>query len=310
MRAFVAVAEAGGVSAAARVLHVSQPALSQTLLGLERRLGVALLVRSSTGTTTTPAGELLLVEARAILAKTDRAVAAVRQMGAADGRVLRLGAPLELPSTFLPSALRGFADRHPDVDLHVRHLSSSAQLVALSRGDLDVALLRSRPADEELDAIPVIEEELGVLVAEATAASVQADGVLRLEALGGLSCVLFPRSDAPAWHDELTAVLRSHGVATVAPDLGDQPLIAEVKLAAVQSGHAFAFAPPHWSQPVPAGIVWYPLAGRPVVRRTWATWIAASRRRDLADLVAVLERGDEAERGRPVEVRGVPAEEP
>ncbi|MDH6435985.1 DNA-binding transcriptional LysR family regulator [Streptomyces sp. SAI-144] len=55
LRAFVAVAEEGGLSAAARRLHMSQPALSQTISGLERQLGVKLLVRGSTGVRATDA---------------------------------------------------------------------------------------------------------------------------------------------------------------------------------------------------------------------------------------------------------------
>jgi DNA-binding transcriptional LysR family regulator len=49
LTAFVAVVEEGGLSAAARRLHVSQPALSQTMSGLERELRVKLLTRGSTG---------------------------------------------------------------------------------------------------------------------------------------------------------------------------------------------------------------------------------------------------------------------
>jgi Transcriptional regulator len=60
MRAFVAVAEEGSMSAAARRLHLSQPALSQTISALERELGVELLVRTSTGVTITEAGMTLL----------------------------------------------------------------------------------------------------------------------------------------------------------------------------------------------------------------------------------------------------------
>jgi DNA-binding transcriptional LysR family regulator len=56
LRVFVAVAEEGGMSAAARRLHVSQSALSQTVTALERQLGVKLLVRSSSGVRTTEAG--------------------------------------------------------------------------------------------------------------------------------------------------------------------------------------------------------------------------------------------------------------
>jgi molybdenum-dependent DNA-binding transcriptional regulator ModE len=51
MRAFIAVVEEGGLSAAARRMHVSQPALSQTISALERRLGMQLLVRTTPGST-------------------------------------------------------------------------------------------------------------------------------------------------------------------------------------------------------------------------------------------------------------------
>jgi DNA-binding transcriptional LysR family regulator len=64
LTAFVAVAEEGGMSAASRRLHISQPALSQTVSGLERQLGVKLLERSSTGVQPTEAGAALLSEAR------------------------------------------------------------------------------------------------------------------------------------------------------------------------------------------------------------------------------------------------------
>jgi DNA-binding transcriptional LysR family regulator len=77
LRAFVAVVEAGAMSKAARLLHVSQPALSQTITALERRFGVRLLVRTSTGVQVTDAGTTLLGEARAVLARHDQALAAM-----------------------------------------------------------------------------------------------------------------------------------------------------------------------------------------------------------------------------------------
>jgi len=72
LRAFVAAVEEGALSAAARRLHVSQPALSQTVNALERRLGVQLLVRSSTGVRVTRAGMTLLADARAVLVCHER----------------------------------------------------------------------------------------------------------------------------------------------------------------------------------------------------------------------------------------------
>jgi len=64
---------------------------------------------------------------------------------------------------------------------------------------------------------------------------------------------------------------------------------AEVKLAAAATGQAFALASAAWARLLPTGLVWLPLTGNPLVRRTWAAWRKDSRRRDLAYLVSELE---------------------
>lgn len=70
--------------------------------------------------------------------------------------------------------------------------------------------------------------------------------------------------------------------------MGGEALLAEVKLAAVSDGTAFALAPPHWFHPLPENVVWQPLAGSPLVRRTWAVWQARSHRLDLGHFVVAL----------------------
>jgi hypothetical protein len=59
------------------------------------------------------------------------------------------------------------------------------------------------------------------------------------------------RSGGPAWYDELTAILRCHGLDVGPGAPKGQALIADVKLAAVASGRAFALPPPGWQQPLP-----------------------------------------------------------
>ena len=87
LRYFV-VAEEGHVGRAARRLHVSQPPLSRQLRGLEDELGAPLFERTRRGMRLLPAGEVLLGHARAILARIDDAVAAVRETGPAAGHPL------------------------------------------------------------------------------------------------------------------------------------------------------------------------------------------------------------------------------
>jgi DNA-binding transcriptional LysR family regulator len=294
LRAFVAVVEEGGLSAAARRLYVSQPALSHTVSGLERTLGVKLLVRSSTGVHATEAGMTLLGEARAVLARHDQALRAMATHTADGGGLLRLGIPLELPSDLLTPALEILGAAYPETRVQARHLSTAAQAAALHADELDVGLLRERPVGLEFDAQLVVRESLGVLLAAGQAAELAGAEGIALDALTGLEWVGFPRSGSPAWYDELTAILRSHGI-----DLGPaapegQSLIAEVKLAAVGSGKAFALAPPNWPQPLPDTVTWSPLAGHPLVRRTWAVWPTTSRRRDLGRFIAALEQSASA----------------
>ncbi|HZX01454.1 LysR family transcriptional regulator [Kribbella sp.] len=292
LRAFVAVAEEGGLSAAARRLHLSQSALSQVVQSLERQLGVQLLTRSHSGTTPTLAGDILVRRARAILAAHDGAVAEVMAAGgdgsAVAGRI-RVGVPLELPLDVLPSALVELRAAYPETRVDVRHASSAGQLAALDAGDLDLALVRYRPAGERFDAFLVVREPIGVLLDAGHSQSLAEATGVRLDRLAGMSWLGFPRSDAPPWYDEVSAILRAHGLTDqVAEADGEPSITAEVKFAAVRSGRSFTLAPPEWANNLPQGVHWHPIDGNPIIRRTWAVWPADARQRDLATLVAAF----------------------
>jgi DNA-binding transcriptional LysR family regulator len=90
---FRQVARLGSVSAAARAVHISQPAVTQALGGLERWFGAPLLLRRNTGVTLTPAGELCLVRIERALAQLREAMNEIARTGAERaidvGRVLR-----------------------------------------------------------------------------------------------------------------------------------------------------------------------------------------------------------------------------
>ena len=290
LRAFAAVAEEGSLSAAARRLHLSQSALSQTIQSLERQLGVQLLLRSRTGVTATEAGAVLLREGRALIAQYDRVLAAVAAGDGAGPGDLKVGIPLELPADLLPAVLAELSTAFPLTRVEVSHASSAAQLAGLEAGRLDLALVRECPADPRYDAVLAVEEALGVVLAAAHADKLADPAGIRLHRLAGLDWAGFPRSEAPVWYDQVTATLRAHGIVLDRQrPPGGGSLIAEVKFAAVGTGRAFALAPPDWNQPLPEGVTWRPLTGNPLVRRTWAAWLASSRRRDLAALVAALD---------------------
>src|SRR5258708_28728309 len=89
MEAFVRVVDAGSFSAAARHLHVGQPAVSKTIAQLEKRLGVRLLLRSTHGLTPTEAGRNLYERAKRSIEEAHEAELAARGGGAALSARLR-----------------------------------------------------------------------------------------------------------------------------------------------------------------------------------------------------------------------------
>jgi DNA-binding transcriptional LysR family regulator len=290
LRAFIAVMEEGTFSAAARRLHISQPSLSASMQSLERQLGGKLFLRHPSGTEPTEIGEALLSEARALVARHDRIVSTLAVPSASPGTTLRVGVPLELPPDLLPAAMARLSAIHPELTLQLQHARSTTQVTALKAGELDAALVRDRPADPDIDSALAVEEPMGVILTTARSEELAEPSGVRLHRLSGLRWIGFARGDAPKWHDHVSATLRNNGVAGVDPAAEqDRPVPPEVKLAAAGTGQAFALAAPGWARPLPDGLVWQPLVGNPLVRRTWVIWPADARGRELASLVDALD---------------------
>ncbi|MDA0159305.1 LysR family transcriptional regulator [Solirubrobacter ginsenosidimutans] len=141
LRYFVAVAERGSVSQAALDLHLSQSALSEALRKLEVELGVELLARSSRGVAVTPAGDVLVGEAREAIARFDAALAAVRE--AADGQTgrLRVGFEAAGAGTLSTRSRARFLARFPHVRVEPRRYDWGGEVAGLRDGECDVAFV-------------------------------------------------------------------------------------------------------------------------------------------------------------------------
>ena len=112
LRTFVDVADAGGVSSAARRLGVSKSIVSRRLFRLEAELGVQLLARTTRGAALTEAGVTFREHAARVCAEIDTALEAIMPAGDLRGR-LRIAAPLSLGPTHLAPVFAEMARRHP-----------------------------------------------------------------------------------------------------------------------------------------------------------------------------------------------------
>src|SRR6201991_5010957 len=112
LRTFVDVADAGGVSAAARRLGLSKSIVSRRLCRLEDELGVQLLARTTRGAALTEAGVTFREHAARVCAELDAARETLLPAGDLRGR-LRLAAPLSFGPTHLAPVLAELARKHP-----------------------------------------------------------------------------------------------------------------------------------------------------------------------------------------------------
>ncbi|MEV0938582.1 LysR family transcriptional regulator [Streptomyces phaeochromogenes] len=138
----LAVAEEGSVTAAAELLHVAQPSVSQQIRGLERELGVQLFARTPTGLVPTVVGRAFLREAEVAVSASRRARATAR--AGADELVgeLVVAAQMGFGTRQLPGALGTLRRRFPRLEVTVFEEPSSAELERLCRrGAVNLALM-------------------------------------------------------------------------------------------------------------------------------------------------------------------------
>jgi len=147
LRTLVAIADTGGFTAAAGVLHKTQAAVSATVAGLERAAGCRLLERSRSGCRPTPQGAVLLDYARRVLGLLSEAAQAVE--AAQPPEVVRLGLADECLATLAAVVARHLAVARPQALLEVRCDLSERLEAALWAGELDVGIVVREPGSEK-----------------------------------------------------------------------------------------------------------------------------------------------------------------
>jgi DNA-binding transcriptional LysR family regulator len=143
LRYFIAVAEELSFSRAARRLNISQPPLSIQIKAIEVEVGTALFSRNRRRVELTPAGEVLLENARRAVKQLEQTTEAVRRAGRGEAGTIRLAFTSSVPMReAFARMLRTFRGRHPDVQIELQHMGTGCQFAALSNDQIDFGILR------------------------------------------------------------------------------------------------------------------------------------------------------------------------
>jgi DNA-binding transcriptional LysR family regulator len=142
LRSFVVLAEELHFARAAALLHVSQPALSQTIKQLERATGLTLLARTTRRVELTRDGAALRDDALQVLADFEALMQRARESAAGRRGALRVGYIIGAAVDLVPRVLRAHAEQCPDVDVRTMEFDFSEPAGGLDDGRSDVAIVR------------------------------------------------------------------------------------------------------------------------------------------------------------------------
>lgn len=192
LRYFQAACRCGGVTAAAELLHISQPTVSTAIRELEHEFGLTLLDRKNRGFALTKAGQQLLEQANALLQHADSFSAHMEQLGRAT-RPLRLGIPPMIGALLLPRLFREFFSVHPTMEVSITEGGRGELLRLLEENQLDLVFLpHDRPVDSTHRAAAVTKLETVFVVNPAHPLACRTE--ITIEELSHEPLVLFKNS--------------------------------------------------------------------------------------------------------------------
>jgi LysR family hydrogen peroxide-inducible transcriptional activator len=166
MRYFEALAVTSHFGKAARMVNVSQPALSAQIADLERVLDVRLVERSRAGAFLTPEGEDLLPDIRGILENVDRLHARAKAgQGLLRGR-LRLGIIPTVAPYLVPEMIPDVRAHYPHLNIELKESLTSACLDDLRHGKLDCAIVALPVQGDGFESVLLFEDRFLIASAE------------------------------------------------------------------------------------------------------------------------------------------------
>ncbi|KVO95154.1 LysR family transcriptional regulator [Burkholderia ubonensis] len=272
-RYFVTVAEERHFGRAAARLSMTQPPLSQAIRALEDLLGVALFVRTKRSVALTAVGAALLPDVRKLLEAADALPPRAQSLARGETGSLALAFVSTADYGLLPSLLRAFGARYPQVRLQLEEATSDVQIEELAAGRIDAGLIIPPVPPRhaaELSYLPVVREPL-VLAMPAAAAPADApeDAPVRLADVAALPLVIFPRRLAPGFYDIITGC---YGAAGATPRIGQEAIQMQTIVSLVSAGMGVALVPQSLRNLRRTGVVYRPLADRAPVVETGLVW--------------------------------------
>ena len=267
---FVAVAEHLHFARAAEALHISQPTVSQEIGRLEKALGLPLFDRSRRSASLTPAGEIMLVEGRALMGQAQGLVGRVRLYEESRMRQAVVVASPSVINQLLPAVLSRAEQELPQVQIQEAAVDTGAVSSTLDGEHGDIGLGRFLDEIEGFRKQAIAREQ--VFVALSRSHPLASGDSVDLRELEDLPLLLWPREQNPAYYDYLLKICADRGLSPLI--LVSPPRIVGSRRYLLSESRAFSLVPAsmvgHMSEDLvtlPPGIRGHNFPGNAVARQ-------------------------------------------
>jgi DNA-binding transcriptional LysR family regulator len=230
LRYFVAVAEEGNISRAAKKIFLTQPALSRQIKALEDEIGQCLLERQAHSIRLTPVGEALVREARELLQHAEQMLERVRSAGR--GIRLRVGYAPSLAAGILSAAVENFTQTHPNARVELLDLATKEMLAGLESDKLEVVVTVGQPNETRGMVWTPLARAAWQLAVNRNHPLAQRKRITPAE-VATQPLLVFCQRDYPEYWEIITGWLREH---RLRPQIAGEYDGVDSLLAAVESG--------------------------------------------------------------------------
>ncbi len=249
LRYFVAVAEELNFTRAAERLETAQPSLSQQIKRLEAELDASLFVRNKRKVELTDIGHAFLLEARDILARTERAVQRIREASGNQAAELSVAVAPAAEVKVLPKLLPLLRREMPGLRLILHTLPTSEQKIAFANHSLDVGFMRGPISMPDTIVEPLLVEKL--LIGLPTKHPLASKKRLRIEDLNAHPFIMISRKGSPELHDAVSAFCEQSGLR---PPIAQRAGNVLGNLNLIRNGVGFGLLPDYVAAILPRGV--------------------------------------------------------
>ncbi|CAM3960154.1 LysR family transcriptional regulator [Mesobacillus zeae] len=166
LRFFAEAAKQKSITKASEVLHISQPALSKAIKGLEEELGTTLLIRTNKTSELTDAGEVVLDYALRMGVLLEEMTTTLNDLSELKRGEVHIGLPPFIGSLLFPKVMAKFHHHYPNIKLNIAEYGGARVVKSVEEGEMELGVAVLPLDDKQFRIYPILEEEMQLVVHE------------------------------------------------------------------------------------------------------------------------------------------------